>query len=411
MSETRVSSRGQIAGLGATLTTCLTTALLLMFAVAALGPFITEDLGIGRTEFGLISGVMFVAAALASPKSGALVDTVALRRMLAVVFVLGIVALALAGITVSFLGLLAAAAISGVGVTIGNPVINQLISLHAPRAHQGTLMGIAYSGAQLSALFAGLVLPTVALAVGWRGAMLVAIVIPVAGLVAMRFTVPETPAGKRERLSRADRPSGRYPGIKWMSAYAFLMGSAATGVPAYLALFAVDELGKTPSEAGITVALLGLAGIPGRVWWSRWTHRAHNPAVPLAVLAGASVGVQLMLLVAPLGGPATAWLLWPGSIFFGLIALAWMPVAMVAVIAAVPTGIAGRAVGIVQSATFAGAAVTPVFIGFLVDLQGNYSGAWLAMVACFVIAVLVAVKPARSNTIRLPLTDAAEGST
>lgn len=396
--------RWRIVGLAATLTTCLATTVLFMFALAALGPFLITDLGIDRTAFGAITGAMFLTAAVAAPRAGALVDGLGPRRVLLGVFALAATGLVGAALSPAYPLLLVAAVAAGLALTTGNSVTNRLVAAHVPSAAQGTLMGVAYSGAQVSALLTGAALPLAALAVGWRGALLLSAFIPLLGIAGAMMAVPSHPPHSEQ--ARATRTHDREL-IRWMSAYAFLMGCGATGVPSYLALFAVDDLQLTPATGGLAVACLGLAGILGRVWWSRQTHAAHNPAVTMAWLAGCSCAIQLGLLAAALTG--AAWLLWPAALLFGLIPLSWMPVAMIAVVAATPFETAGRAAGRVQRTLFVGAAVTPPALGLLIDVQGHYRGAWLALTATFALATLAAWRPARSETIRLS-TDAMKGA-
>jgi predicted MFS family arabinose efflux permease len=397
MSDTGQAYTTGVVGFGATVTLGMGTAVFMLFAVGALGPFITNDLGIGRAAFGAITTTMFASAALLSPKAGALVDSVGARRMLGALFILVAGALGLVALSAAFGILLVSAGLAGLAVAVANPATNQLISLQTPPTSQGTVMGIAYSGTQFSALFAGMALPAMALVLGWRGAMVASAALPMLGLVVMRFTVP---MDKRHLLagSSVQRRSARYPGIGWMSLYAFLMASAVTGVPAYLALFAVESLDMTATGGGAAVSVLGLSGIFGRVWWSRITHRAVNPAVPMTGLAMCAVVAQTGLWIAAVGGSRAAWMLWPASALFGLTAIAWMPVAMVAVVAAAPPAIAGRAAGIVQSATFVGAAISPLLIGMMAELQGGYNGAWLAVAGSFALAALIAGMQTRTRS-------------
>src|SRR2546430_10985472 len=61
----------------------------LPYALGALGPFITDDLGITRTALGSLTTVMYAVGAVLSPVAGPLVDRFGGRRSLVVAFATG----------------------------------------------------------------------------------------------------------------------------------------------------------------------------------------------------------------------------------------------------------------------------------------------------------------------------------
>ncbi|HEV7535061.1 MAG TPA: MFS transporter, partial [Acidimicrobiia bacterium] len=83
-------------GFVVTLTTGMAACTLLPYALGALGPFITDDLGITRTELGTLTTVTYAVGAALSPLAGPLVDRFGGRRSLVVSFATGALGVAVA---------------------------------------------------------------------------------------------------------------------------------------------------------------------------------------------------------------------------------------------------------------------------------------------------------------------------
>jgi MFS family permease len=140
------------------------------FIIGALAPFMVAELGLSRTSLGLLATGMIGVAAVLSPLAGYLVDRLGGRPMLLLIFAAtaaGLLGMAAAG---SYGWLIAGAAVAGIGSAMGNPATNQLISRYVPRGSQGSVIGVKQSGVQGATFLAGLLLPSLGAALGWRRA-------------------------------------------------------------------------------------------------------------------------------------------------------------------------------------------------------------------------------------------------
>jgi len=90
--------------------------------------------------------------------------------------------LALAAVARTYLMLLVATLVTGVGFALGNPATNHVLAFHVDPHRKGVLTGVKQSGVQAGAFLAGVALPGLAGGVGWRGALLASLVLPVVGL-------------------------------------------------------------------------------------------------------------------------------------------------------------------------------------------------------------------------------------
>ncbi|MFC8194268.1 hypothetical protein ACFWBR_19420 [Streptomyces sp. NPDC060006] len=87
------------------------------------------------------------------------------------------------------------------------------------------------------------------------------------------------------RILPADPPPKYVPAswmprgtIAWLAVYSLLLGSGIASVNTYLALYGVRRLDLGPTAAAALVAVLGVAGIAGRLGWSRVAGRPTRAA-------------------------------------------------------------------------------------------------------------------------------------
>ncbi len=360
------------------------------FIVGALAPFLVEDLGLSRMSLGLLATVMIAVAAVLSPLAGQLVDRLGGQLVLVVIFAVtaaGMLGMALAG---SYAWLLAGAALAGIATAMGNPATNQLISRHIPRGAQGTVTGIKQSGVQAATMVAGLVVPSLGAALGWRRAMAVSALPSALGLAATFLIVPRAGGGAGAGAPPGyARAGGIPPAVKWLTGYGALMGIGVSAVGAYALLYGTEELGVSATLGGFALALLGLAGIISRITWARRIERGTPASAALVAMAlGGSVSVGLIWAADP-GG---AWLLLAGASAFGATATAWNAVGNLVLIRELPASVAGRMAGVLQAGFYGGFAAGPTCFGALVDWTGSYGVGWsMVIVAQAMAAGLLAV--------------------
>nr|WP_260693634.1 MFS transporter [Streptomyces sp. BHT-5-2] len=372
--------------------------MLQLFLLGALGPLLVGELRMSRAMLGLTTTAGFGAAAVLSPVAGRVVDRVGPRRCLIALLWLVGVALALIAWAPAYGVLLAAVAVGGVPQALANPATNKVIRAAVPVARRGAVTGAKQSGVQLGAFAAGLPLAALAGGIGWRGAVWVAASLAVvAALWAVRGlpadALPDGPSlcavGKPDGggMSSAGPGADSVVGsvVGWLLVFSLLLGAGVASVNTYLALFGAQRLGLAPTSASVLVAVLGLAGIAGRMGWSRAAGRPGRAVVLPAVLAGGAV-VAGLLLVAALRVPV---LVWVSAVAVGVFAVAGNAVSMVVVIQRAAPGRAGRDSALVSAGFFAGFAAGPPAFGALVESSG-YGPGWLLVAVEFAAACLVA---------------------
>ncbi len=383
------ASTGRKLVFGATLVFAMAVSAYTQFLLGILGPLMIDDLGLTRAQFGALTTAIFVIGGLGAPLLGPLVDALGGRRVLVALFIAGGTSWLIMGSAPTFTVLLVGACFAGFVRGASNPVGNQLVATHAPAEHQGLIMGISKSGAQMGAFAAGVALPPIAAAIGWRGATLASGGLAVVGLIVTFLVIP--PDGSREEIKarRQATSDARAGGLLWwLGPNAALVGFGVGSVNAYLPLFAVERLEMSVAAAGAVVSVMALTGIAGRIFWGHQTERFRSPQVALVTLCLLGALSLLMLTLASAGGQA---LVWVGALGFSVSTGSWIAVGMVTVIRQVPATLAGRASGVVLGCFYGGFAFSPITFGALVDRTGSYVPAWGMSVVAFSAAATVAL--------------------
>jgi predicted MFS family arabinose efflux permease len=378
--------------LGVLLTSAMALSTITQFAIGALGPAIRGDLGVSRAALGGLSATYYLVAAVLSRPLGWRIDTVSARVALIVVFAGTALAMAVAATVGSYAGLLLAVLPAGAATAAANPVTNRIIA-HLPGRH-GTLVAVKQSGVQLGALAAGAVLPILAVAIGWRGALACVGAACVAA-VAMTSWTPRLDGSERDEPG--DEPVQRSRGVVTLAAYAFFMGAGMSTVTTYLPLYGHDRVGFSQAAAGSLLALVGVGGVVSRLWWTRLHERRaggdRGALDILMALAAAAFAATLAVIAAEATG---AWLLWLAAGLLGLSAAAWNALAMLAVLEQTPAAFAAGTSGTVLAAFYLGLCVAAPVFGLAVDAAGAYEAGWALTATSFALAAATAWRTSRA---------------
>ncbi len=366
-----------------TMTGALGVTAFLQFAPAVLSPFLLDEFGWDRWQIGaLITGFTLTGAA-GSPAMGRYADRIGGRNSLVLLYASIIAGLLVMAAAPGFVPMLIGMLLAGFAAAAANPATNKLIGSRVARGRRGTVMGVKQSGAPFGISVAGL-LPLLAGAVGWRGAALVAVMLPAAGLIAVAVWIPPDP--KRPLRRTAATAVARNPLIRWLALQGFLVGAGTGAFIAFLPLYAEETLGFSATTAGAAATVFGVLSLVGRMMWGRMSDHFVDVGTALGIIMAAAVVVPLLLWMA---ASVSSMLLWAGAAVGGLSFMTWNVFAMLAVVEGVPHHAAGRASGDVFLGYLAGIASAPILFGLVVDTTGTYAWGWLAVGVMFFGAALI----------------------
>ncbi|AKL64851.1 arabinose ABC transporter permease [Streptomyces sp. Mg1] len=393
----KAAAPGADGRLTALLTSAMAFSMLQLFLLGALGPRLVRELGVSATMLGLTTTIGFGTAAALSPVGGRVVDRIGPRRSLVVLLLVSAAALALIGAAPGPGFLLAAVALGGLPQALANPATNKAILAAVPPGRRGPVTGMKQSGVQLGAFAAGLPLAALAAGIGWRGAVWTAAATAALAALWAHRALPADPPAKAAPPRSSLVPRGA---IAWLTVFSLFLGCGIASVNTYVALFGAQELGLGPNAAAGLVAVLGVAGIAGRVGWSKAARPGRAEWLP-GWLAGGAVLAAGLLAAAPYAAP----LVWVAAVAVGVFAVSGNAVSMVLVMQRAAPGRAGQDSALVAAGFFAGFALGPPLFGPLAQ-AGRYGPGWLLVAAEFAAAGAVALTWAVRER-RLPAAEAA----
>jgi len=378
--------------------------------LAPLFPWLKDAFGVSYTELGLLLTIFFVVSSAVQTASGFVVDRFGPRPVLfGGLGLLGLAALGYAG-SQTYTMLAASAVVAGIGNGVFHPVDYTLLN----RKVHKTRLGHAYSAHGITgtlgwALAPALMVP-VALAAGWRVAMLSA--------AAVAFGVAALLWWQRDRLAlelppaaqpvapgagaAAPRPEGpfdflRIPAV-WMCFAFFFFYAMALSVVQSFAPEAARQLHAVPLHwvaACLTIYMIGSAS--GMVVGG---FLAADPArceriVGIGMALAASIALTVAL--APMAAAAV-------PVAFGLMGLVTgsaSPSRDMLVKRSTPENASGRVFGVVYSGLDFGQALAPLVFGRLMDLH-QYSAVWIGLAAVQLVLIVSAFNVRRVRRELIP---------
>ena len=391
---------GVVAVVGVSIS-ALATATFAISAIGVLAPKLQSAFDLSRTGVGLLTSLMFLGAAIGSGPAGKLTDRNRPALVLGFSMAAFAGAVALFAVAPSRAVLLTAAALAGVAYGGVNPPTNVMV---AGRLAQrvGFFLGLKQSGVPLGGLLAGVILPPVALAYGWRVAVGLAAV--VCALAA--FAVILVRNARRIVLvaSGQDEPVGRRQ-IAALGMFGFVMAGTQWAFLTYLVLFLTEQLHFGLALAGLALALAQGLGACARLAWGWLSDVSGRRLDVLLVMAAMQVAaLELLALV-----PARA-AVWPLIGLAGLSVVGWNGAFYGLVAETAGPGRIGEVSGRALVLIFAGSVVFPPLLGALVDTVDSWRPLWALCGGMVAIAAIVLRTGLRRSTESPVVSVAAESS-
>jgi MFS family permease len=352
-------------------------------AAAVLAPVLARDLGITPKWIGVFIGLVYVGGMFASAGCGTFIrrhGAIRVSQAAVLICAAGIAAVAWTpphGVALAAV----AAVVIGIGYGAITPASSHVLAQTTPPQRMSLVFSIKQTGVPAGAALGGAALPGLALAFGWRTALLGT---AVAGLIVALCAEPI-----REALD-ADRQPGlpfsfaavaeplaivrRTPALARLAALSFMYSAVQVSLTSFIVVYLTESLHWTLVAAGFVLTLTTLAGVVGRIGWGALADRGGNPRRVLAL-----IGVLATLAAAAFVFATPQWpaaLIGALAAMFGATAIGWNGVQLAEVARRAPRGKAGAVTGASGFVTFFGVVVGPPAFAALAGGGGGYGAAF-----------------------------------
>jgi ACS family hexuronate transporter-like MFS transporter len=376
------------------LTLAHTVAAFCNLSIPPITPFLQDELHLTYAQVGMLTSFFYTGVVAASIPAGWMTDLLGERRVLALgLAVQGIFMIGFAMIHSFLLGGLFLI-LAGIGYSSANPATTRAVVNWFPQQGRATAMGTKQTGIPLGGILAASLLPTMALALGWRLSL---VFVGLAEMVFIVFVWRGLPAHVR-----ASKPG---PKIHWetfrkiltnrsimaLSILGIFTAGAQLSIVTHLVLFLKSQMLFTSVLAGFYLAIAQVGGTTGRIGWGSvsdflWRGRRK----PVLVLVGGIAIAQLLflgrvsahesellliLIVGLLGSTAIGF----HGVLYGLIG------------ELVEKESIGLTTGLMLTITFLGIILFPPLFGHIVDLTGSYRMAWDFLALSWLVATAILV--------------------
>jgi MFS family permease len=376
--------RADAGGLALPLSVTLAVQTLAAFAVycaPVMAPVAALALGVSPSAVGYYIAATYLGSMVGSAASGGWMARFGPIRVSQAGLALCLAGLALAASAWLPLVMLGGFVV-GMGYGPATPASSVILSRAAPPAMFSLVFSVKQTGVPGGGVLAGLIVPSLILAVGWQWAAVVigatCFVLALAiEPVRARYDYglkPDAPL----TIAKAFAPVAmviRDPRLRSMCVCGLVYGGVQITLVTYLVTFLIEDFALSLVFAGVVMAVSQVASVAGRIAWGVLADRLLNRRAMLGLLG---IGMGLSALAALAAGPSwPAWLLFVYAAAFGATAVGWNGV-FLAEVARVAGERTSEATGGCLFFTYLGVVITPLVFNTVLALSGTYSVAYAA---------------------------------
>lgn len=352
-------------------------------ALPVAAPLVTSEAGLAPETVGYLVSAMHAGTVLYLLVGGPVIPRFGAVRVLQA----GAAAAAIA-LLLSASGLVPALFLGAFLLGLGNgptaPAGTRVLARAVPPRHRTLVFSVKQAGAPLGGFVAGLLLPPVALALGWEAALLLAAAMvcvapPLVQRLRPALDADRNPAlriGPRALLARRNVVSpfaalASHTALLPLCALSVSLGAVQGCLLAFTVSFLVTAHGFPLGEAGLVFAALQVGGFLGRFVLAWLADRTRAPIlVVLAMLAVAAAAVLAFALLAGTAPLATIVLV---ALLMGTCGLGWQGIVLAEFARLAPPERLSDATSGVVLLAFASYVFAPLLFAALVARTGSWS--------------------------------------
>ena len=351
--------------------------------IPSIAPLIREDLGLSMAQAGSFLSAYYIGAALMSLPAGWMADRWGVLATMVLGQVLissGLFGVAGSGSFVLLTGIMICA---GAGYGMLNPTTAKAAMAWFPRRQRATAVGLKQVGLPLGGAVGALIMPPLALWLGWRPAVALPASL-IAGLGLLTWLLYRDPPRAAEAVGVSIGPTRLGAVLAnrdlWLvSGSTLVFAGMQTVWMSFLVLYLTEVLRLSLVEAGRYLVMAQVAGMAGRVIFGMLSDGLFEGRRRI-VLVIAGVGSTVCSLAMAGTGPGTsAWMLAPLALAFGFFGIGWNGVQHTLMAELVGPRGAGTAVGLGLTISSLGVSICPPLFGLAVQRLGGFGVPWAAL--------------------------------
>lgn len=366
-----------------------------VLTVPAIAPLVAADLQLQTSQVGTYLSLVYVGAASAALLGGALVLRIGALRLSQ----LSLLACAL-GLLLGLVPAVAVVALAAVVLGCGygpiTPASSHVLAKTASPARLGLTFSIKQTGVPAGAALAGLVVPPLALAFGWREAVAAIAVLSLAISLAAQPLRRELDADRQRgaRFSLAHFAAAlrlvlATPGLRVMAAVSFVYAGMQMCVAGFIVAYLADDVGLNLVTAGIALTVANIAGVIARIGWGAFADRVASPRATLSMLGALMAVAAAITATFSADWPLAAMLTVVAAL--GATAIGWNGVFLAETARVSPVGQTALATGGCLFFTYVGVVASPLAFGALQRASGSYA-LCLSLAAAICAAMALALR-------------------
>ena len=345
---------------------------------AVLATEIARDFGLPAKLVGVFVGLLYVGSMTASLASGHFIGRYGAIRVSQVCVLICAAGTALVALLPPAAAVMLAVApvIIGLGYGPITPASSELLARTAPPRRLALTFSIKQTGVPGGAALAGATLPALALAIGWRAALVIVATCGVGVAALAQSTRHKLDVrSSRPRLSLASLLAPlsvlvRHRRLTELAIVGFVYAAMQMCLMSFLVVYLTETARYPLIQAGLTLTAANAGGIAGRILWGLVADHWVRPRRLLGLIGIAAAGCAFATSAFTADWPAGAVL--AVAALFGASAIGWNGVQLSEVARHAPPGEAGAITGASGFITFAGVAAGPPLFALLSALTDGY---------------------------------------
>ncbi|WP_416873176.1 MFS transporter [Kitasatospora sp. SC0581] len=365
--------------------------------IGAMAVPLQHALSLSTSQLGLLLSASQLVPLVGLLVAGELLDRYNERWVVGLGAAVVAAALLLGSLAQGYASLLAVLLVVGAGYSTVQPGGSKSVASWFDPAQRGLAMGVRQAGLPLGGALAAAVLPLVAVAYGWRAALVVGGLVAFlgAGLFTALYRRPPTappvrpaPAPARGNTPGPVAPTAsvrarlrilREPAMARLLFSGLALVSVHSGIGVLGALYLHDVTALGPGAGAAVLVAVQVAGAVGRIALAAWSDRSRAGRYRPVLFCLAAVVAGLVVLTTPAGrSPAAAAVLFTWLGFFGI---GWYGPWVAHLAESAPPGRTGFALGLVMAVNQVAVVVVPPALGLLRDTTHGFTATWAALAA------------------------------